>query len=71
MVFLYVIILTAGTSSDLTHRFKFPSYEACKQAITKTKIDNKKESTVVMFCATEENHRHYNGVWWKDSVKDN
>lgn len=71
IAYLYVILLTAGTSSDVVRRFEFPDTASCEQAIkSRLFVDNKKESTVVIFCANQKNQRHYGSTWWNEQQKD-
>lgn len=70
MTYLYLILLTTGTSNDVVRRFEFKNYDECNRALVQMKIDNKKETTITAFCANEKNHRHYGSKWWNDSVKD-
>jgi hypothetical protein len=69
MAFLYLIMITSGTSTDVVRRFQFDSYSACATSLAKMKVENRKETTLAAFCANEKNQRHYNATWWNDETK--
>ena len=69
IAYLYVIILTSGTSHDVIRRFEFSDIVQCEKQLKNLKTDNKKDSTVVTFCANQNDQRYYNATWWKDAVK--
>jgi hypothetical protein len=68
--FLYVIILSGGSSTDQIRRFEFPNQEACLKSLKSIKLDNKKDAIFTAFCANEKSQRNYNATWWFDPVKD-
>lgn len=70
MIFLYLILVTSGASSDTVRRFEFADMKSCQQSLKEMKIENKKESTVISFCASDKTHRNYNATWWSDPTKD-
>lgn len=70
MIFLYLIILNTAANYDFIRRFEFKDYESCNKSLSAMVRDNKKESTVIAFCANEKNQRHYGSTWWNDKVGD-
>lgn len=71
MSFLYVLIMgTSMSSSDLKTRYQFNSMNECLTAAKATRIEKSADQSVIVFCANDENQRHYNATWWIDPVKD-